>query len=92
MVNIWLFSSFQSCAPEHFPSKFKMLLFFIWHIPLKLFIMKCRLLNASTEGYTKTVINRLDFYSVSPFKHAVKSDVSAPQYVMLLGLDITSKN
>ena len=37
------------------------------------------LLIASTEGYTKTVINNLGSYSVSPFKHAVKSDIPAPQ-------------
>ena len=41
--------------------------------------MNWGLLIASTEGYTKTVINTLGSNSVSPFKHAVKSDVPALQ-------------
>ena len=37
------------------------------------------LLSVPPEGYTKTVINNPGFYSVSPFRHAVKSDAPAPQ-------------
>ena len=67
---------------EHFPLKFNMLLFFIWHIPLNVFKNNWGLLIASTEGYTKTLINNLGSYSIFPFKHAVNSDVPAPQLLL----------
>ena len=34
---------------------------------------------ASNAGYVMTVINKLDYYAVSPLKYAVKRDVQAPQ-------------
>ena len=48
-------------------------------LKLKMFMYYLGLLIASTAGYTMTVINKLDFYAVSPLKHARKSDVPAPQ-------------
>ena len=37
------------------------------------------LLSATMKGYTKTLINNPSFYSVSPFRHAIESDVPALQ-------------
>ena len=45
MVNIWLFSIFQSYAWWTFSTKVKMLLFFMWHIPLQFFREKLRAAN-----------------------------------------------
>ena len=36
-------------------------------------------MERDTLGHTVTVINRLDSYAVSPLRHAVKIDDTAPQ-------------
>ena len=43
------------------------------------FMNNWELLIAATAGYTMTLINKVDSYSISPDQHAVKSHVSAPQ-------------
>ena len=48
-------------------------------MPLQFFMNNWELLIASTTGYTMTAINNLGSFSVSPFKHAMKSDVPALQ-------------
>ena len=42
------------------------------------------LIVASTEGYTMTVINKLDSCAVPPLKHTVTNDVLAPQLPTVL--------
>ena len=77
MVNIRLFSIVHG---KRFPLNQKNVILYM-QIQLN-FVMNnwgMLLVIASTESYTKTVINNQGSYSVSSFKHAVKSYVPAPQ-------------